>query len=144
MRPVTKKILESGIVDRHVAAMLTRWGTIEPTEYDHNRRKFETKAQLEQFAEELEALIEKEEDLMRETPLDMPVGVLEEFVLPSRGTCFSARWDSMGRLVLEDWSVKFKRGDQINGRDKFYRVLDSTVLYQGEGARARLVTVEEW
>jgi hypothetical protein len=146
MRPVTKKILESGLLDKHVTAMLERWGTIDPGgEWAQGNRKLLTQDQLEKFVEELEELVDREEETMRETPLDLPVGVLEEFVLPEHHIVFRGRWDNMGRLLV-DARLKIKRGEQINctTQGKFFRALDVTTLYKDEEAYVRLVTVEDW
>ena len=147
MKPITKKILESGFLDKHVTAMFERWGTLDLQDKSpETTLKIRTKEQLEKFAEELEELMDQESDVMRETPLDLPVSPEESFVLPNNGKCFSARWDAMGRLVVENGEVALKRGEQINSISPggFFRVLDVMTIYKGEEAYARLVTVEDW
>jgi hypothetical protein len=147
MRPITKKILESGLLDKHVAAMLARWGAIDQEEYNNpsSRKQFETKEQLERFAEELDELIDKENEIMRETPLDMPLsGELLRFMTQGMaGQAFQGRWDQMGHLIVPP-NVSLHRGVVFTDMAvlKKYRVADVTKLYKGEEVLAQCVMVE--
>jgi hypothetical protein len=146
MRPVTKKILEAGLIDKHVQAMLTRWGSLEgiiPPEQIPEMKRLDTKQKLERFVEELEELIDKEEETMRETPLDMAVGPMSGFVTGK--VRFLGRWDPAGRLVSQP-IPELKRGSKIEeyNNPKAHRVLDIVHLYQGNEVAFFLVTVEDW
>lgn len=145
MKPVTKKILEAGLVDKHAAAMLTRWGMLEVGEAGQTGIKKITAEQLEQFAEELDELVDREEETMRETPLDMSVGPTEAFVCENTSEKFVGRWDPMGRLVSYP-VLKLKRGMKITqyAGPKELRVLDITHLYRGNEISFFLITVEGW
>lgn len=145
MKSVTKKILESGLVDKHVAAMLARWGTIEQDDaHSVGRQSFETKEQLEAFAEELEELLDKEEATMRETPLDWPAsGPPKGFQVKGSSALFIGCRDSMGRLVVAP-HIRLKRGAVIIDResDEEHQVTEINFFYKGEAVIAQLLTID--
>lgn len=152
MRAVTKKILEAGLIDKHVQAMLTRWGALEgiiPPEELPEMKRLDTKQKLEQFVEELEELIDQESEVMRETTLDLPL--LKERFFYSLGfdkPVFLAYKDSFGRILVPT-DIPLKRGTKLycaeppHGNGKVYKVLDWIKLYQGEKVIALSATITE-
>lgn len=150
MKPVTKKILESGLLDKHTIAMLDRWGAsiVRHGSDEHpvtEGQKIETKEQLEQFVEELEELLDKEEEVMRETPLDWPAsGKPTGYQIKGNPQgLFIGCLDSMGRLVVNPMT-RFKRGLAIINRvtDQEFKILEIDFFYQGEKVIAQLLTLE--
>lgn len=60
MKELTKKLVESGIVDKTLVQLLQRWGSLTPEEYallTHEKVVTET---LDMFIEELELLLQPE------------------------------------------------------------------------------------
>lgn len=71
MKPITKKILESGLVDKHTAALMERWGVgLERGASDLVGKEDLRKASAEtltSFASELEELLDNEDETLRES-----------------------------------------------------------------------------
>lgn len=83
MKEITKKFLESGIVDNTVAKMLERWGMLTPEELAlATEPKAVIKETLENFIEELELLNQPEAIERKETQLDP---LIEEVYDPTKG-----------------------------------------------------------
>ncbi len=71
MREITKKFLESGIVDKTTAKMLERWGMLTPEELEEAKKpEAVIKETLDNFIEELELLNQPEAIERKETQLD--------------------------------------------------------------------------
>jgi hypothetical protein len=73
LRPLTEKVLRSGIVDEHVAALMERWGYLPEGASELARNKdleSATKNQLERLAEDIANEVAKAA-LLRETQLDL-------------------------------------------------------------------------
>lgn len=83
MKEITKKFLESGIVDKTMAKMLEKWGMLSPEDLEQ-AQKPETvvKETLDQFIEELELLNQPEAIERKEVQLDP---LLSEVYDPSKG-----------------------------------------------------------
>lgn len=83
MKEITKKFLESGIVDKTMAKMLEKWGMLSPEELEQ-AQKPETvvKETLENFIEELELLNQPEAIERKEVQLDP---LISEVYDPSKG-----------------------------------------------------------
>jgi len=73
MKELTKKILASGLIDKATAALLERWGQLDPAEVDLVGRERLTKKTLEDFVEDIEILLQPESIERSETVLD-PTG----------------------------------------------------------------------
>lgn len=69
MKPISKKVLESGLIDKNAIQLLERWGNL-PAGTSERIRSDVTKEQLKKFSEELSALIEAE-PILRETDLSL-------------------------------------------------------------------------
>lgn len=72
MKELTKIVLESGIVDKTVAQLLQRWGSLTPEEYAQITHKQVVAESLEIFIEELELLLQPEALERGVTRLDQP------------------------------------------------------------------------
>lgn len=166
MKELTRKILESGIVDKHVARLMERWGQLDDGASDLVGKKRVTRQTLEEFIEDLEQTVEDQVGKLRETSLDLYVnGDLVAF-WPHLDKKVSARAhvDLMGNIIIQSKFMQpswgFVRGDVIElltvriGRSvgkptsiedalKAYRILDVNSIYEGEKAIAFRLSVEE-
>lgn len=72
MKPIVEKILKSGLVDKHTAALMEKWGSLEPGSVEMVGKEDLHKASeetLKKFAEDIEDLIEADRKEMLETRL---------------------------------------------------------------------------
>lgn len=164
MKPLTKKVLESGLIDKHMALMLERWKAIPDGASDlvnEDALKDATKEGLMKLGEELGDEVDKLRTL-KETQLDLdklrwPVEV--DAVMTNEGKSLalhiSAVIDRMGRLyfrfqdVEKDWFVPgFFLDRTITSKEEVGRllqireeILESTVLYTGDQPVCVQVTV---
>lgn len=60
MKPLTKKLLESGIIGRTTSVLLERWGSLTPEEVGQLNQKRVMTETMEVFIEELELLLQPE------------------------------------------------------------------------------------
>jgi hypothetical protein len=77
MKPIVKKIIESGLVDRHAVQLMEKWGQVDRGASDLVGRqdlRAATETSLTKFAEEVEGLIEQDREEVRETKLAIQVG----------------------------------------------------------------------
>lgn len=82
MKELTEKILKSGIIDKHVATLMERWGAIDPGAADLvDERKKLTKGALIEMLEE----IQEESELLKTDPIRevvlTPTKVSQRFVV---------------------------------------------------------------
>lgn len=83
MKELTKKFLESGIVDKTIAKMMERWGMLTPEELEVALMPKAVIAEtLENFLEELEILGQPESLERKEVQLDPLLG---EVFDPTKG-----------------------------------------------------------
>lgn len=83
MKELTKKILESGIVDKTIAKMMERWGMLSPEELSlATQPKAVIHETLLNFVEELELLNQPEAIERQEVQLDP---LIEEVYDPTKG-----------------------------------------------------------
>jgi hypothetical protein len=83
MKEITKKFLESGIVDRTIAKMMERWGMLTPAELEiATAPKAVIHETLSNFIEEIELLNQPEAIERKETQLDP---LLSEVYDPTKG-----------------------------------------------------------
>lgn len=145
MKPTTRKVLESGLVDRHVAKMLERWGTLEPGEADIAGRKQLTADGLCEFAEELDELLTREADTPRETRLEIPLSAPVAFTIVGRAPAhFLGCSDEFGHLIVAS-HIKLSRGDRIQekfGDKRIYQVLEVEKFYKGDQVYTQQLTIE--
>lgn len=152
MKPLTEKILKSGLVDKHMAQMMERWGNLPDGASElipeNEPLKDATREQLSKLAEEIGDEVEKARTL-KESQLDLdrlrwPTKVS---VKNDQGDLIasevSAVIDRMNRLyfrmedVKEEWFVpgftlwRTIPDKEIPGALKIVQgqVLESTVLY---------------
>lgn len=60
MKPITKKVIEAGLVPKHTILLMQRWGYLEPEASDIPTMQADLKEGFIQFVEDLEELIEEE------------------------------------------------------------------------------------
>lgn len=156
MKPLTEKVLKSGLVDKHMALMLEKWGNLPEGSAelvkDVDFQKV-TREQLAQLGEELGDEVEKLRTL-KETQLD-----LEQMRWPTAVTLegdfeVPAVIDRMGRLyfrvqdVKEEWLIPGHHTerqvlDKELGRKVVIKeqILESSMLYTDEVPVCFQVTV---
>lgn len=147
MKELTKKVLESGLIDKHVAQMFEKWGQLEPGATELAGKHKVTKDTLQQFADEIEDLLDYKKDI-HETRLE--VRVKPPIILFSiKNGSFSAAVDELDRLIVSP-EVFFEKGDKIYpinvsppNDDEAWIVLDVEFLYQNEDLVAYQVTVDK-
>lgn len=144
MKPLTKKVLESGLVDKHVARMFEQWGQLEPGSADMVGRRRVTENSLQAFVSDIEDLVEAPPE-MHETVLDLPV---KEAVNLSdeHGNAVAGYWDFMGHIVVPtNKKIRIQRGSRLvaatEEEARVYRVLDIEPLYQNDTMVALQISV---
>lgn len=153
MKPVTKKILEAGLLDKHTVAMFERWKTIDHDNYEkgtsstsvqaYEQKKFETREQLEKFAEEIGELLEAKDSVTFETALDLPLVERHFFYDYKTKARFTGYIDKLSRLVIPP-AIKVIRGQFLMDLSTSvkYQVLEVEDLHKNDQLQARLVTGE--
>jgi hypothetical protein len=166
---LTKELLESGLVDESMVAMMERWGTLPEgsTQYVNNDAlKEATRAQLTQLTEKIAVEVEKRRRI-RETNLDLnrlrwPINVYisdtstkrtgsrDEWLrfLNESHSKFTAMRDRMGRYFFRPDDLRITRSKVVPG---FYIINADTgaeevvaevdALYVGEDVAAIQVSV---
>jgi hypothetical protein len=92
MKPIVRKIIESGLVDCHAVQTMERWGQIDRGSSElvgKNDIRTATKKTLTKFAEDIDELLEQDRETARETRLVIQLG---EPLL--------ATWQTGGTVVL--------------------------------------------
>ena len=77
MKPIVRKILESGLVSKHTALLMERWGYLENGAHGLVGKEDLREASdevLRQFLDDIEALIDEERESFRETKMSIQVG----------------------------------------------------------------------
>jgi len=144
MSEITKKILESGLVDEHTAKLFAKWGAIEPSQAEAapEKAQLETREQLLSFVHDLEKLLGQEVGVFRQTRLDWLAETL--LVRPSWGAPVAAALDEAGRLLCGP-SFSGRAGDEViiesAGRLSKATVADVEALYKGDQVSGYLVTL---
>lgn len=158
MSDLSKKILESGLIDEATARMMEKWGVLDEGSADLAKKatlKDATREELIQFAEDIGEEVDKQRRL-KETMLDLnhlrwPVKLS---LAPPRGLegrpvgSFTAVVDRMGRYYFRPQEVRAFEKDLIPGRQlmnedaQVMTILEVTPLYVGEALAAIQVSVE--
>lgn len=153
MSQLTEKILRSGLVDKHTAALMEKYGLLEEgstEKVNEDALKGATRAQLERLAEDLAVEAEREFAL-KETMLDLSqlrwpvtVRVNSDGV---KSAPMSALIDRMGRYYFRPQDVNkswFVPGYSID-RDGYLpqTIIESTELFVGDQVVAIQVSVSE-
>jgi hypothetical protein len=134
VKPLTKKLLESGVVEKNFAAMLERWGSLESGAVDEVKSQM-VQQSVEDFVEEIDELLEAGAET-KEMTINLTMGPTVSLYSPEIGV-FSANYDEMGRLVVAD-AYKLKRGSRLWEKENmgvgtpFAEVLDIDSMYIGD------------
>lgn len=144
MRELTKKILETGLVDETVAALLKKWGAITPEEFllvQHKQVAHET---LETFLEKLDELLDTETEAdVKETRLEVRITKAPFEVTPLNGsTPFWVAEDEMGRWVTSK-NIRVIPGNKFSCDSDVYEVTEIVPIYQNDVVTALQLTVEK-
>jgi ribosomal protein L25 (general stress protein Ctc) len=117
MKELTRKILEAGLVDKHTAMAMEKWGNLERGSADIVGTNQVTKDTLQAFADDIANLFETEQRL-KETVLDLEIDGEKagDVVITAPGLrAFKGTWDEMMRLVI-DPKCRVILGDVITVR----------------------------
>jgi hypothetical protein len=144
VKELTKKILEAGLVDKHLAQMMEKWGALEPGATDLVGRKQVTKETLEEFAKDIEEMVRVDQP-SKETILDLEIKEPTVFLVVGRAPFYGA-WDEIGHLLVGT-KVLLDPGDMVvetqhGGESKKFTILEVTPVYIGEQRVGQLATVE--
>ncbi len=82
MKELTKKILESGIIDRATARLMERWGQLSPEDLTLMHSSNLARDTINEFVEELELLLQPEAIEKQEVQLEP---LIEEVYDPTKG-----------------------------------------------------------
>lgn len=141
MKPIVKKILESGLVEKNAVLLMEKWGHMDRGASELVGTKdirTATESTLTKFAEEIEDLLEQDREEVRETRLAIQVGepMLAQWVSsPAIGPIKMSNSmvlfrDSMGNFIFpvrEDELVKagavFRTTDGVEHTILSYDVL---------------------
>lgn len=142
MKELSKKILEAGLVEKHVAHMFERWGQLEPGAADLVGQRKVTELTLAAFADDIERLVEESsEAYAHETRLDINITNEFDFV-DEAGKTIHAYVDYIGHvLVLVSQKPKLHRGSKIREGGKTHSILDIEPFYQNDEMVALQLTV---
>ena len=143
MKPLTKKILMSGLVNKHVAIMLERWGQLEEGASDLVGKERITKKTLEEFVEDIEEMVEGDDGEIKETVFAIHVKPPSLYWSRRVGS-FSAAEDRMGRLIVSPSHAPHP-GESVFRDSEVYarKVLSVSPIFIGETLFAYQVTLED-
>jgi len=146
MKPLVRKILEAGIIDKHVTLMFERWGQLDKGSEDLIGKKNVSHQTMAEFADEIETLLETDLE-MKETRLEVPVTKPPIELFCPTTLHFSAVEDVMGKYIVSP-KVILHRGSRVWPDDatmggSHWTVLEVEPLYQGDDLIAYQVTVEK-
>ncbi len=100
MKELTKRILQAGLVDKHLAMALERWGTLDRGASETVGTCPVTKETFQKFADDIAVLLDPDEP-MRETLLDLKIeGQPIECRFADTEKVIPAILDVMGNLIV--------------------------------------------
>lgn len=141
MKTIVKKILEAGLVEKNAVQLMEKWGSLDRGASDLVGRKdlrAATESTLTKFAEEVDDLMEKEREELREARLAIQVG--EPFLANWLGssTKMVLFKDNMGNFMfpLMEASNLIPGAEFEVSNGERWEVLVITKLYLGEQAYA--------
>jgi len=152
MKWLVKKILEAGLVEKHAALLMEKWGQLEPGSADLVGQKKLTRETLFEFAEELESVLSLDAPRLKgEIRLEVHevAGFTVKWYCLEKYIMATAYMDEMGRLIVKTQLMPpgagFVRGDCLNTIiGKTFRVLDVEELKEDDKVTAYQLTVEDW
>src|SRR4051812_13765626 len=101
MKPLVKKLIESGIIDKHAVQMMEKWGSgVDPGASDLVGNKQVHEETLTQFAEEIEEMIDNERGQVKETRLDISAKAPPSVFSSAKAGLFAAIPDEFDRLIV--------------------------------------------
>jgi len=141
MKELVKKILESGLVDKHTALLMEKWKSVDDGAASMVSRREVSEISLEQFAEELAVLIEKERTSFQETKLSLTMGdpVLVAWVQFPHSRIVVFR-DELGNFVFPpDEALHLRTGNRFQSKEDTWEIVSSNPLHVGDKKYAHLV-----
>ena len=144
MRPLSRKILEAGLVEKHAAKLFERWGQLEPGSANLVGQRMVTEVTLAAFADDIESLLANEEENdHKATVLEVNAKLELDFIDPA-GNKVHCWVDYMGHLIVPvSRKVRVHRGSRIQADGKTYTVLDIDTVYQNDDMVALQLTVSK-
>ncbi len=153
MKPLTKKILESGIIEKNILKMFERWGTLDKESVDLVGTTSVLDEGVADFIEALDAILDENAE-KKETRLEItvrpPILLFCPQIQNPKLATFAAHEDELGRFIVAP-NIKLFRGamvtpDEIGKiipRPRWWKVLEIEPLHRGEKLVAHQVTVEK-
>lgn len=158
MKPVVKKVLESGLVSKHTAKLMEKWGSLDrgASSLVDSEVVQKTEQALADFAEELDELVSREREKIQETKLCINIGnpVLVTWVLVDvGGKNYDALTktrkipvfrDEMGNFLFPTTEEPFiSEGNKFEetSSGKVHEIKEFVPLYMGEYPYGIQVTV---
>lgn len=141
MKPLTRKILESGLITKAVAEMMEQWGHLDGGASDLVGRKKLTEDTLQRFVDQIEALVD--DHSFKEVSLEVPISRFHELYSRDVGF-FSAAEDRLGRLVVH-FRYHLIPGSILYKEDKVtpsHRIMSIETVYVSDLSYFNLLTVE--
>jgi hypothetical protein len=148
VKPLTKKILESGLIPRTAAEMLEKWGQLEEGASNLVGKKVLTEESLSKFVDQIDALVD--DHSVKETRLEIRVRAIHELWSGGPGY-FSAAEDELGRLIINPrYLIKagayiYKWEDALSSdpKEATYRVMMVEDIYIKDTVCITQITVEK-
>ena len=167
MKPITKKVIESGLVPKHALMLMQRWGYLDPEEAvipdtgPAQRTAKELKSFLVRFVEELDELIEAEaEEEIKETSfsitLNSPLSIIWKPPIYFGSDLSPNIWsppmvifrDEFGHFIIPDPAWKPEIGHMFrpkttDGDLHWYEITSCTPLWSGDTLIAYQIDAKE-
>lgn len=128
MKQLTKKILEAGLVEANTVHLMEKWGQVERGSSElvgSKDLRAATENTLTKFAEEIEALIEKEREELRESRLAFQVGA------PFLATWVEQKPEAADTLVRDVVLFKDNMGNFLFPIDEDTHIIPGAILRVG-------------
>jgi hypothetical protein len=148
VKPLVKKILESGLVSKHAAKMLEFWGNLDPNSTELVDQKKLTEKNLEAFIEDIDQLLTERENVdLKETRLEVEVRPMPASLFSPRTGIIPAMIDTMGRYIVGP-NEEFRLGQQVWPQDRHSLhppaiITDIVVLYNEDVKYSMQITIND-
>jgi hypothetical protein len=141
MKPITERLLSTGLINSNFVRMLEKWGTLDPKEVAMVKSY---RTQLGLFMEELDTLLDEHKPI-KETRFEINIKEPPTNLWTDNNGIFSAVKDEFERYIVGP-KVKLSPGDYVwkpldDGKSPSVRVLEVLPLYEGDTVVAQQVTV---
>lgn len=141
MKPITKKLLEAGLIEENTVDILRRWLLLSAEEAEQLGVSKEIRQTLESLVEQLEEILD-EEPKLKETVLEISIRKPPtSYWAPLTGG-FSTVEDAMGRLIV-DPLLELVVGDVIYKDALKWQIESIDPIYINDSVVAKMLSVEK-